>query len=184
MIILLAILVMQVQADVRPIIQFGKDLPVEKHITKTIEVNGAYSLEAGIEYFYPNNSEYSTQVLLGYKNDSLKRIRKKDKNIPITVTRKTLSVLQKYNQDKYHVGLGLTYHLSPHADYTFKRAITREFDNALGLLAQTGYSLTKNINLNLRLTWIKYKIEIKRKKKIYKRTYNTSSMGIFFSYTF
>jgi len=178
------VLFVQAQAEFRPIIQFGKDLVVKKKITKTIEVSGAYSLEAGVEYFYPNNSDYSTQFLFGYKNDSLKRIRKKNKNIPITVTRKTLSVLQKYNQDKYHVGLGFTYHLSPHADYTFKRAITREFDNALGLLAQTGYSLTENIHLNLRITLIKYKIEVKRKKKIYKRAYNTSSVGIFFSYTF
>jgi len=178
------VLLVQVQADFRPIIQFGKDFIVKKKLTKTIEVKGAYTIEGGVEYFDSNNSHYSTQFLFGYKNDSLERIRKKNKNVPIVLTRKTLSILQKYNQDKYHIGLGLTYHLKPHADYTFKRAITREFKNALGLLAQTGYSLTENIDLNLRMTIIKYKIEVKRKKKIYKRSYNTSSLGIFLTYKF
>jgi len=183
-ILLCAIAVAQVQADFRPIVQFGKDLVIKKKLTKTIEVNGAYTIEAGVEYFDTNGSDYSTQFLVGYKSDSLERIRRKNKNVPIKVTRKTFSLLQKYSQDKYHLGLGLTYHIKPHADYTFKRATTREFNNALGVLAQTGYSITENIDLNLRMTLIKYKIEVKRKKKIYKRSYNTSSLGVFFTYKF
>ena len=183
-ILLCAIAVAQVQADFRPIVQFGKDLVIKKKITNTVEVNGAYSIEAGVEYYDSNDSDYSTQFLVGYKSDSLERIRKKHKNVPIKLTRKTFSLLQKYKHDKYHLGLGLTYHIKPQVDYTFKRHVTREFKNALGLLAQTGYSITENIDLSLRMTRIKYKIEVKRKKKIYKRSYDTSSLGVFLTYKF
>ena len=178
------LLLVQLHANFKPTVQLGKDIVIKKNLTKTIKVNGAYTIEAGVEYFHSENTHYSTQFLFGYKNDSLERIRKKNKNIPIIVTRKTLSLVEKYHQNNYHVGIGLAYHLVPHADYTFKKAITREFNNAFGLLMQIGYSVTQNIDLNLKTTFIKYTIEVKRKNKIYTRKYNTSSMGIFLSYTF
>jgi hypothetical protein len=155
-----------------------------KKPTSTIEVKSGYTFEAGFQYLNPNLEHFSTQFLLGYKKDALSRILKKKKNVPITLTRKYISVIENYHMDNTYLGLGLSYHIKPQVDYTYNSHTTRVFDNALGLIGQAGYNLTKNFDLNLKATWIEYKIQVKRKNKIYKRQYNTSSIGIFLTYKF
>jgi hypothetical protein len=166
------------------LIQAGIDITVMKKPTTTIEVNSGYSVEAGFEYSDIEIENFSTQFLLGYKRDNLTRILKKKKNVPIVLTRQYISVIEKYADGKAHYGLGLSYHVKPRVDYTYNSHTRRVFDNALGYIALGGYSITENIDIDLKAIYIKYKIEVKRKKKIYKREYNTSFLGVFLSYKF
>ena len=182
--LLTSILVVSSYAEVKPVIQVGGDLILMKKPTKTIEVNHGYIIEGGFEYTNETVKNFSTQFLVGYKKVSLTQILKNKKNVPINVDSTFISVIEKYHNDKINYGLGLTYHISPKADYTYNKHTTREFDNAFGLLGQIGYSFTENIDLGIKATAIKYKIEVKNKGKIYKREYNTSSLNIFLSYTF
>lgn len=87
------------------------------------------------------------------------------------------------------MGLGASYQLKPTAkySYTYKNKfhdVSTEFDNALGFLSEVGYSINDHLSVNLKMTLIKFHIEVKRKKKTYKRDYNTSSLGLFLSYRF
>jgi len=179
-----SILVVSSFADIKPVIQTGLDLILMQKPSKTIEVNHGYVIEGGFEYTNETIKNFSTQFLVGYKKVSLTQILKNKKNVPIDVTSKFVSIIEKYNDDNMNYGLGVTYHISPEADYTYNNHVTREFDNAFGLLGQIGYSFTENIDFGIKATAIKYKIEVKRKNKIHKREYNTSSLNIFVSYKF
>jgi len=181
-------------AETKGLFQIGGDMPIIKNPTKTIEVKGGYAIETGVlfdtEIDGYNTDNFQTQFLIGYQVDKYDQKRKKKKPVRITLKRITISALEFYNFDNnMSLGLGLAYHISPKADYSYMyknkmRNIERIFDSSVAALIQAGYKINENLDINLKATISKYSISVKRKKKTYFRSYNTSTLGLFLTYKF
>ena len=99
------------------------------------------------------------------------------------------TALAMFKSNRWKFGGGLTYHLNPALDGSFKGydekgdyfhdKVDDEYENALGSIVQMQYRLTNNFSMGLKGTFIEYKL-----KKDNTITAKGNSIGFNFSYIF
>ena len=178
--------------DLKPILQMGYDFGGTT--LATVEHDGYYessvnkiragqglSLEAGAVIDSPN---LELQFLIGYKfdNDSAS-------NGDVTWDVIPFTALAMFKSHRWKFGGGLTYHLNPALNGSFKGydgngdyfhdEADDEYENAFGAVAQMQYRLTNNFSMGLKGTFIEYKL-----KKDNTITAKGNAIGVNFSYIF
>lgn len=108
---------------------------------------------AGYDFTLNHEDTLHLRAMLGYKT-----VRLNADNGDIKFDRFPLDMVLIKSFDKFIVGAGLTYHLSPTYDGTINGSNTRiDFSNAVGTVLQAGYTVAQRVELGLRFTAIDYK---------------------------
>jgi len=178
--------------DLKPILQMGYDFGGTT--LATVEHDGYYessvnkiragqglSLEAGAVIDSPN---LELQFLIGYKFDN-----ESASNGDVTWDIIPFTALAMFKSHRWKFGGGLTYHLNPALNGSFKGydgngdyfhdEADDEYENAFGAVAQMQYRLTNNFSMGLKGTFIEYKL-----KKDNTITAKGNAIGVNFSYIF
>ena len=178
--------------DLKPILQMGYDFGGTT--LATVEHDGYYessinkiragqglSFEAGAVIDSPN---LELQFLIGYKFDN-----ESASNGDVTWDIIPFTALAMFKSHRWKFGGGLTYHLNPALNGSFKGydgngdyfhdEADDEYENAFGAVAQMQYRLTNNFSMGLKGTFIEYKL-----KKDNTITAKGNAIGVNFSYIF
>ena len=159
--VIAAVPVASLAADVRPVVRIGIDFGGDKLAgatftngsTDTIKAGELIYLGAGLSVI-TDSKDIEVEATLSYKNDSINA-----SNGKIDWTRFPLDALVFYRMPKFRMGGGLTYHLSPKLSGSGVASnINGNFDDSLGFLLEGDYLVTQKVNVGLRYTNIKYKI--------------------------
>ncbi len=159
--VIAAVPVASLAADVRPVVRIGFDFGGDKLAgatftngsTDTIKAGELIYLGAGLSVI-TDSKDIEVEATLSYKNDSINA-----SNGKIDWTRFPLDALVFYRMPKFRMGGGLTYHLSPKLSGSGVASnINGNFDDSLGFLLEGDYLVTQKVNVGLRYTNIKYKI--------------------------
>ncbi len=159
--VIAAVPVASLAADVRPVVRIGFDFGGDKLAgatftngsTDTIKAGELIYLGAGLSVI-TDSKDIEVEATLSYKNDSINA-----SNGKIDWTRFPLDALVFYRMPKFRMGGGLTYHLSPKLSGSGVASnINGNFDDSLGFLLEGDYLVTQKVNVGLRYTNIKYKV--------------------------
>jgi hypothetical protein len=149
-------------AEIRPLIKAGFDVGGDTIVTAAF-TNGDTEKVRANEGFYlgggaaildeARNMEY--HVTLAYKFAVINA-----DNGDIEWTRIPLEALAFYRFPRARVGGGLTYHINPKLEGSgVVGGLDIEFKNALGLVLQADWLITRNIALGGRFTFVEYDAE-------------------------
>ena len=169
-------------ADIRPLIKAGFDLAGDTMVTVTF-TNGDTQKVRANEGFYlgggaaildeARHLEY--HVTLAYKFAVIDA-----DNGDIEWTRIPLEALVFYRFPRARVGGGLTYHINPKLEGSgVVGGLDVEFKNALGLVLQADWLITRNIALGGRFTFLEYDAE-----GAFTGSANSNGVGVTFSMNF
>jgi hypothetical protein len=169
-------------AEIRPLIKAGFDLGGDTMVTVAF-INGDTEKVRANEGFYlgggaaildqARNMEY--HVTLAYKFAVINA-----DNGDIEWTRIPLEALAFYRFARARVGGGLTYHINPKLEGSgVVGGLDIEFKNALGVVLQADWLITRNIALGGRFTFVEYDAE-----GAFTGSAKTNGLGVSFSMNF
>jgi hypothetical protein len=164
--------------EVHPVIVAGADFGGDKIVTVTFTNGDTSSIKAGDGLYLGLgasvlNDDRRIEFLgtINYKYTSISA-----DNGDVTWTRVPLDALGFYRWEKFRLGAGVTYHMSPKIHGSgAASSLNVTVDNALGEVVQ-GDLLLGKVNIGLRYTHITYKNSSGSAKG--------DSAGIIFGYTF
>ncbi len=155
--------------------------------TRSAEVHAGnlFHLYGGVNVLIPD-SDFSVQTTIGWHSDGI--FTTDDGSIEFT--RYPLELIPFYSFNKFRVGFGLTYHLSPKLNGNSDAGLgDREYEDALGTALAIEYRISSIFSLGLRYTNIEYEldkhdahwseIEIKKSEEI-----DGSNIGIYSTFLF
>lgn len=121
--------------------------------TTDIDTGDLIHLYAGMVYDFPD-SPYQGSISLGYHFDTAD-----DGDKSVSFERYPLEVLGFIRQDRYRFGAGISYHLSPEFEQSDFGQPDVKFDDALGVVFEAGFHLSKILWLDLRYVFIEYDVD-------------------------
>jgi len=119
-----------------------------------IEAGGRIHLEVGKQLgLFAGSPALRTELSVGYKYDSVNAT-----NGDLAFNRFTLNAVQYYQyNDKFRLGVGVTYHLSPTLEVDiFGIDDEVEGDDSLGFMLAIDYAFSERVNVGVRATQIDY----------------------------
>jgi hypothetical protein len=155
-----AVPVASLAADVRPVFKAGYDTGGDTIVTavftngstKSIKANEGIYLGLGASILL-DSKDIEIEASASYKYQSITAA-----NGDITWTRFPLEGLVFYRAPKFRVGGGLTYHLSPKLSGSgVAGGLNVNVDDALGAVLQGDWLITQRISVGLRYTNLSYK---------------------------
>lgn len=120
--------------------------------SEKIKAGGLLMLGGGMVYT-PAGGAVSLRLTINYHFDTITA-----KNGDASFERFPLEALLFFNAAPHRLGVGLSHHLSPEAEFDFddQSRETVKFDDATGVVVEYGYQVTPQIWLGLRYTTISY----------------------------
>jgi hypothetical protein len=121
----------------------------------SIKAGSGGTFSAGLLY-RPAANNFAFEAIFGYKFDKLN-----GSNGTAEFTRFPLDLIGSYVTGDHRVGGGIAYHMNP----KYRCAVggvcsfTAQFSDAMGLVLQYGYTFGGGLDLGVRYTSIKYKLE-------------------------
>jgi hypothetical protein len=155
-----AVPVASLAADVRPVFKAGYDTGGDTIVTavftngstKSIKANEGIYIGGGASILL-DSKDIEIEMTASYKYQSITA-----GNGDITWTRIPLEGLVFYRAPKFRVGGGLTYHLSPKLSGSgVAGGLNVNVDDALGVVLQGDWLITQKISVGLRYTNLSYK---------------------------
>jgi hypothetical protein len=144
--------------------------------TKSIYAGNSIFADGGVQYNF--SPDWALKATVGYAFETVTA-----SNASFTFDYVPMDLLAIYSHGRHHLAAGLAYHLSPHMDMD-GFAPNADFDNATGFILQYQYWM-----FGVRYTNITYKVS-----KISfggasgpcgaNCSFDGSSLGVFFNYTF
>jgi len=156
-----AVPVASLAADVRPVGRIGFDFGGDNLVTaqfangssESIKANELLYLAAGASII-TDSKDMEVEVTVGYKFKNISA-----SNGDLKWTRFPVDALVFYRMPKFRVGGGLTYHLNPKLSGSgIASNVNGSFDDSLGYLLQADYLVTQKVNVGVRYTILDYKI--------------------------
>ena len=172
-----------IHADITPLLQVsldggGDEVAIAQYTNGTSEelyAGSGYTIEGGLSFqTLANQSNIETQLLLGYKFDSLDA-----SNGSMSISRVTVTALEMYTmENNFNVAAGLTYHISPEVSGDgYASNLNESFDSAIGGVLQVGYKID-TMNIGLKATFMDYDLSGSNK------SVSANSVGLFVNYAF
>jgi hypothetical protein len=155
-----AIPVASLAAEVRPVFKAGYDTGGDTIVTavftngstKSIKANEGFYIGLGASILL-DSKDIEIEASASYKYQSITAA-----NGDVTWTRFPLEALVFYRAPKFRVGGGLTYHLSPKLSGSgVAGGLNVNVDDALGVVLQGDWLITQRISVGLRYTNLSYK---------------------------
>lgn len=137
-------------------VDFGGDRLTTAVFTNgdTEDINAGELFSASIGMVFENTDNLETQFTFGIKADFITA-----SNGDIDWTRFPLELLQFYKTDRWRLGAGLTYHLSPDLSGSgVASGVDASFDDALGVVVEMDRFFGDNAYFGVRYTSIDYEV--------------------------
>lgn len=168
--------------NIRGVLNLGLDFGGDTLVDGSFVGGDTFDIKAGeLLYFsggiifMPDSieSNFETHLTIGWKFDSVNA-----DNGDIDFNRFPLELLYFYKVNNWRLGGGLTYHLNPKLKGSgVASGINANFDDALGFVIQSHYSLDETFSIGVRYTIIDYEGEGLK-------TIDANSFGLTLGYSF
>ncbi|GMM83319.1 hypothetical protein [Pseudoalteromonas sp. MTN2-4] len=148
---------------------------------QSIKTGKGFSFGLGLNYSI--SEKWSLATNLSYFSDS-----DNAENLDAKISRFVLDAIPYYQlNEKFKIGLGLTYHLSPELEVESSKL---EFDSALGSVVSIGYEL-ESYNSMIEVRYVSNSYDYNEKVYLgygsygsYKGTVDANQFGVFWHYQF
>lgn len=146
-------------SEARPVFKAGYDFGGDTLVrvtftngqTDSIAANEGFYLGGGVSIMNDERT-VETELTAAWKYAAIHAT-----NGDVSFTRFPIEALLFWHEERFRVGGGLTYHMSPKLDGSgFASPINYQFKDSAGFVVQADYKATENIRFGIRYTALKY----------------------------